>query len=145
MIKEVPISQGHHRLEEGLIVTSNGDWASHSDSGSGNRIRSQTLLGNRRAADIAVNMLLPFTFAWSKTSSQPELERKALGLYSNYPKLAVNAVEKHMKNQLGLSSRLVNTARRQQGLIQIYNTLCTQGECDRCPLSHLKAGNHIQV
>jgi len=39
-----------------------------------------------------------------------------------------------MKNQLGLDSRLVNSAQRQQGLIHIYNSLCTQGRCDSCPL-----------
>ena len=34
-------------------------------------------------------------------------------------------------------SRLVNSARRQQGLIHIYDSLCTQGRCNDCPLSQL--------
>ena len=132
--KEVPVSKGYHRLEKGLTVTTNGYWASHFDFGLGSRIRNQTLLGSRRAADIAVNVLLPFTFAWGQLTSQPELAKKALNLYYNYPKLAVNSVERHMREQLGLSSRLVNSARRQQGLVHIYNTLCTQGRCNCCPL-----------
>lgn len=134
MVKEVPISQGYHRFEEGLAVTTNGYWASHFDFGLGSWIRNQSLLGSRRAADIIVNVLLPFTLAWSQVTSQPELERKALDLYHCYPKLAANSVERHMRNQLGLSSHLVNSAQRQQGLIHIYNTLCTQGRCHCCPL-----------
>jgi len=134
MVKEVPISQGYHGLEKGLVVTTNGYWASHFDFGSGSRIRNQSLIGSRRADDIIVNVLLPFSLAWSKVTSQPELEKKALDLYRRYPKLAANSVERHMRNQLGLSSNLVNSAQRQQGLIHIYKTLCTQGRCNCCLL-----------
>jgi len=134
LVKEVPTSQGYRRLEKGLVVTTNSYWASHLDFGSGSRIGNQSLIGSRRADDIVVNVLLPFTLAWSKVTSQPELERKALDLYRHYPKLAVNSVERHMKNQLGLISNLVDSARQQQGLIHIYKTLCTQGRCNCCPL-----------
>ena len=145
IVKEASVTQSRHRLEKGLLVASNGYWASHFDFNSGDIRVSPTLLGSSRAAVIAVNVLLPFTFAWSQFTSQPELERKALDIYRYYPKLAVNSVERHMTKQLGLNSRLVNSAQRQQGLIHIYNTLCTQGMCNHCPLSQLKAGNHIQI
>ncbi len=137
MVKEVSVNKGYRRLEKGLLVTTNGYWASHFDFGLGNRIRSPTLLGSRRAADIVVNVLLPFTFAWGQLTSQSELGKKVFDLYRCYPRLAVNTIERHMMNQLGLSSRLVNSARRQQGLIHIYNTLCTQGNCSSCPLGGL--------
>jgi hypothetical protein len=134
MINEVPVGNGYHKLEKGLVVTTSSYWANHFDFGLESQIKTSTLLGARRAADIAVNVLLPFAFAWGRTSSLPGLERKALDLYCHYPGLVVNTVERHMKNQLGLDSSLVNSARRQQGLIHIYNSLCTQGRCDSCPL-----------
>jgi len=136
-IRETTVSRGHHELEKMLLISTNGYWASHFDFGSGSRLRIPTLLGGRRAADIAVNVLLPFTFAWSKLTSQTELARKALDLYRHYPRLAVNTVERHMRNQLGLSSDLVNSAQQQQGLIHIYNTLCSQGKCHCCPLGRV--------
>ena len=145
MVREAPVGQGHCRLERGLIVTGNGYWAGHFDFGLGIRKGSRTLLGGRRAADIVVNVLLPFTFAWSQISSQPELGRKVFDLYRHYPRLAVNTVERHMKSQLGLSGSLVNSAQRQQGLIHIYNTLCTQGECSHCSLSQLEAGHRCRT
>ncbi len=134
-VKEVPLSKGYHGLEKKLTVTSNGYWASHFDFGLASRIRKQTLLGSWRAADIAVNVLLPFVLTWSQLTSQPELAKKALNLYYHYPKLAVNSVERQMREQLGLSSSVGNSARRQQGLIHIYHTLCTQGRCHCCPLA----------
>ncbi len=138
LVKKVPVSRGAYRLENGLIATANGHWVSHFDFGSGSRIISPTLLGRERSADITVNVLLPFTFAWSQVILQPDLEKKAFDLYHYYPKLAINSVERHMTAQLGLSSKLINSAQRQQGLIHIYNALCTQGKCNRCPLSHIQ-------
>jgi hypothetical protein len=135
MVKEVTLNRGYHQLEEGLMVTTNGYWASHFDFSLGGRINNTTLLGSRRAADIVVNIILPFTFAWGKITSQPELASKALDLYCSYPKLAVNTIDRHMSKQLGLNGKLVNSARRQQGLIHIYNILCTQGRCHCCPLA----------
>jgi len=134
MIKEIPLSGSHHILERGLTVTTRGYWATHFDFGLGSRTKKPTLLGTSRAADIVVNVILPFISAWSELNSQPELEKKALNLYRSYPRLATNAVERHMKHQLGLDSSLVNSAQRQQGLIHIYKTLCTQGKCNCCPL-----------
>jgi len=136
-IREVPVSKAHRELEKVLLITTNGYWASHFDFGSGSRLRSPTLLGSRRASDIVVNVLLPFTFAWGKFTSQLKLARKALDLYCRYPRLTVNTIERHMRSQLGLSSNSVNSAQRQQGLIHIYNTLCSQGKCNCCLLGSI--------
>ncbi|HEX74509.1 MAG TPA: DUF2851 family protein [Dehalococcoidia bacterium] len=144
-VKEAALSQNPYILEKGLVVTASGYWSSHFDFSSGSRIKSPTLLGSSRAADIAVNVLLPFMVAWSRLTCRPEIERKVFDLYHRYPKLVVNSIVRHMTGQLGLSSSLVNSAQRQQGLIHIYNTLCTQGRCNCCPLTQSEAGNHIQV
>jgi len=145
MIKQTPVSQGYLRLETGFRVTADGYWASHFDFGLKSKSNNPTLLGRWRAADIAVNVLLPLAHAWGKVNSQLEVERKAVDFYRHYPRLAANTVEKHMVKQLGVNNSLVNSARRQQGLIHIYNNLCTQGKCNWCCLSQLEAGKYIQV
>ncbi len=137
MIREAPLNKGHHRLEAGLVVASNSYWGAHFDFGSASRIDNASLLGRARAADMVINVLLPFSFAWVGFNSQPELEQKSLDLYQSYPRRPTNAVEKHMARQLGLDSSLVNSAQRQQGLIHIYKTLCTEGKCQCCPLGKL--------
>ena len=137
LIREAPVNTGYHRLEKALRVTTDGYWASHSDFGLPGRMSIPALLGEGRAADIVVNVLLPFAVAWGRRNSRLELTRKALDLYRHYPKPAANTVERHMRNQLGISRYLVNSAQRQQGLIHIYKTLCSQGECQRCPISRV--------
>jgi hypothetical protein len=136
IVREASLNKSHRRLEAALVIVTNGYQASHFDFSSGSRIENPSLLGRGRAADIVVNVLLPFTFAWGRLNSRPELVGKAFTLYHNYPKLSVNTVEQHMRRQAGLNNNLVNSAQRQQGLIHIYNTLCTQGKCGCCPLGN---------
>jgi hypothetical protein len=145
IIKGTPVSRGYLRLEQGVIVTADGYWASHFDFGPDCRTNNPTPLGRWRAADIAVNVLLPFALAWGKLNYQPQVERKAVDLYRGYPRLAANTLERHMMKQLRLNRSLVNSAQRQQGLIHIYNTLCSQGRCNCCQLSQLEVGHHVQV
>ena len=145
LIEDVPENGGYRNLEEGLQVTIDGYQTSHHNFYNSNRTGCLPLLGGSRAADIIVNVLLPFTFAWGQFSSQPELSNKAMDIYRLYPRLAVNSVEKHMSGQLGLSCGMVKLAKCQQGLIHIYKKMCTQGKCHKCDLSQLEAGNYIQV
>lgn len=131
---EAPADTGYHALEKALRVTTDGYWASHLDFGIPSRMSIPALLGEGRAADIVVNILLPFAAARGRLTSRPGLALKAFDLYRHYPRLAVNTVERHMRKQLGISHYLVNSAQRQQGLLHIYKTLCSQGKCHRCPI-----------
>ena len=142
VVKETPSSRGHIRLEQGLLVATDDYWAHHFDFGPASRMRIPNLLGGRRAADIIVNVLLPFVAAWSRINSHPELASKAFVLYCGYPGLIANSVGTHMRKQLGLSSSRVNSAIRQQGLLYIYESMCTQGRCDCCPLQEYNSGAH---
>ena len=117
-------------LEKALMVDDDGYWINHSDFGS---VMSPhpTLLGAERAGVIVVNVVLPFVFA----ISEPPVAPTALELYRNYPRLAGNALDRHMIGQIRVDSKMVNSARRQQGLIHLYQTFCTQGRCKECPLA----------
>jgi hypothetical protein len=126
---------GRGELESSLLVAAEGYWERNLDFGSPAGRVVPALLGESRAEVIVVNVLLPFAVAWGQTNSRPALAEKALEIYRHYPALAENTLEKHMKRQLGISRCLVNSARRQQGLIHVYKTLCSQGRCLECPLS----------
>jgi len=133
-VGDVPSCRDWRRMEEGLVVSADDYWGCHFDFDAGSLTASPTVLGEGRAADIMVNVLLPFTFAWGQSSGRPELAIAAIDAYRDYPKLSDNALLKHMRSQLRIGRPLVSSARRQQGLLHIYRTLCTQGCCERCPL-----------
>jgi hypothetical protein len=136
LVGEALPEKGHKQLEAGLMVDSEDYWSRHFDFGRQCKGLSPLLIGQSRAADIVVNVLLPFAQAWGKSRKQPGLAEKALALYCSYPAISANTVEKHMRTQLGLKGMQVNSAKRQQGLLHIFKRWCTQGRCEECPLPH---------
>ena len=120
LVQETPSIEGHRRLEDGLIIVSDD--------------RRSALLGHGKAAEIIINVILPFVFSWKSDSLEARLAEKALKLYLNYPRLTENEITRHMATQLCLQHRSHSTACRQQGLVHIFRNYCSQGNCSQCPL-----------
>ena len=135
LLSEVQLNQVHSALAAALTVMASGYWKTHYDFGCYSRHIAPALIGSSRAAAIAVNVILPFTFAWGKYNEQPELAARSLAVFTIHPKPGTNAIERHMSKQLGRPRLPVNSAQRQQGLIHIHKTFCTQGKCMVCPLA----------
>ena len=129
---DVPAEKGCHLLEDGLMSADDGYWASRFDFGKGYPGLSKWLIGRSRAADIVINVLLPFVYTWGKENGEIELAEKAFNLFRSYPPVETNTVERHMKTQFGLKNPQVNSAQRQQGLLHLYKKWCTQGRCKEC-------------
>jgi hypothetical protein len=134
LMRAMPSHFNPTSLERGLVVVTEGYWGQRFDFGSCDAFCSPALLGRERAAEIIVNVILPFALAWSRIASEPNLGDKVRGFYERYPRLEINSIERHMRQQLNCSASLINTARRQQGLLHIYKSLCTQGRCRECEL-----------
>ena len=117
--------RGYRSLEQGMLVTVDG--------------ANSALIGRGRAREMVVNVVLPFSFAWGERESQPELRDRALELYRNYPELEENQITRQMRRQLLAEEGtvVVDSARRQQGLIHIYYSLCLAGDCLNCPLGEV--------
>ncbi|MCK4863470.1 MAG: DUF2851 family protein, partial [Dehalococcoidales bacterium] len=131
---EATIDTGCREMERALLVTTGSRGGVCGDFGLAGGSSLPALLGRGRAADIVVNVLLPFATAWGQANERPGLAAKAVEIYRHYPVLADNTLERHMVNQLGIGRYLVSTARRQQGLLHIYKTMCSQGKCRDCPV-----------
>ncbi len=117
LVMETGAKNGRRKLEDGLILTG-------SDHGA--------LIGRARAGEMAVNIVLSFSFALAGERSK--LGRHALELYQNYPKLGENHITRQMTRQISMGAKLVNSARRQQGLIHLYSNFCLERKCGECPL-----------
>jgi len=135
LVKEAPLPGGHHVLENGLTVTGDGYWRNHFDFGVRSKTKISALLGNSKAGEIVVNMVLPFAFSWGELANEAKLKENTIELYRNYPKLAENCITRHMKKQLCLEESFDFTACHQQGLIHIFRNYCREGRCSQCTLS----------
>jgi hypothetical protein len=135
LVKEAPLPNGHRALENGLIVTGDGYWRDHFDFDIRSKTKISVLLGNSKAGEIAVNVILPFAFSWGKIFNDSELMKQAMELYNSYPKLAENEITRHMTKQLCLKELPDFTACHQQGLIHVFRNYCREGRCSECPLA----------
>jgi hypothetical protein len=124
IIRQNPLDRMRQKLESAFVVkTKDG----------------RVLLGKDRAAEIIINVLLPFAWSWSRRNHEPNLSRKVMKIYRLYPRMESNSIERHMLQQLSLDRRQVNSARRQQGLIHLYKNRCTQGKCRRCGFNYSRS------
>jgi hypothetical protein len=91
------------------------------------------LIGPGRAHEIAVNVVLPFALAWAQARQDKPLAQAALTLYQGYPNLSPYGIVRRLTAALG--RELTAGARRQQGVLHLFNRYCRQEGCNRCPLA----------
>ena len=122
-------------IQEGLMVYSDGHFLHEQKSVALNQQSFRTtLLGSNKAAQIEVNIILPFAYGWCETAGKTSMGQKAFTLYLRHRGMAGNTVTRHMQSQLGLEDSSVLTACQQQGLIHIYKTYCHDAKCSQCLL-----------
>ena len=111
-------------------------WAGYFDFGRPVGARTASLVGPERAREAVVNVCLPLALACSLSSGDTLTAEAAWSAYLAAPRLAPNEVTRWMMAEvLGRGrARLVDSARRQQGLHHLYRTACDQRRCDDCPL-----------
>ena len=83
------------------------------------------LIGTGRARDLAVNVVSPFLHALASVRERRDQSAQYLELYGNFAKLQENEVTREMAHQLISPAwgKVVNSARRQQGLIHLQRLL----------------------
>jgi len=96
------------------------------------------LIGPTRATEIVVNAIIPTLLALPGRRERPRAEYRIHNIYSALKPLADNAVTRYMKCRVfagtAPAKRVVNSTRRQQGLIQIFHDFCesTDTTCESC-------------
>jgi hypothetical protein len=102
---------------------------------------AQPLLGEDRAADLAVNSILPWFWSRAREGRKPSEAAKAEALYLAWPKAEDNSVLRLARQRLlGTGSdRAFTSAASQQGLLQIVGDFCAQAGslCAECRFPEL--------
>jgi hypothetical protein len=139
-LAELPPRRAAAALDRLLLRRGDDYWATHADFARP-LPRTGALLGQQRARDAVVNVLLPWTAALAARHGETWLRQAAEEAYAAHSALAANQITRHMARQiLGPESRSVRlNAQRQQGLIHIYRGWCDARDCASCV-----AGPHAQ-
>jgi hypothetical protein len=114
-------------------------WTWHYSWGGKKTAKPISLIGKGRAAQIVVNVVIPFSLAVARKGGNLSLEHKIFGAYMSSPSLPTNAVLRLMAYRLFGTVKppasVLAGARRQQGLIQIYQDWCSEDPaCQQCSI-----------
>jgi hypothetical protein len=107
----------------------------------GRRLKSrERLIGKERSSVIFINIIIPVLLAYARKLNDAVLEERLFKAYKLHSKLSPNNITRFMNYRiLGRDKQkknVVNTARRQQGLLQIFKDFCESDDiaCKRCVL-----------
>ena len=105
----------------GLVVAGNAARLTQFLTVKGNPAQATACVGAGRARDLAVNVVLPFCHGWSGSGN----DTSAIALYRKFPRLQANEITREMADRLLPQhwAGVVNSARRQQGLIHLHRQL----------------------
>lgn len=98
------------------------------------------LLGKERASHIFINVIIPILLVYARRHDNTTLEKILHLTYRNYTPLPGTSVTKFMSSRIfgqpDASKKLITSARRQQGLYQIFKDFCENDNisCNRCAL-----------
>ena len=137
LVSKAPQGAERRWLEDGISVAGQGYWANHLDFGMPKR-RSSALLGQERATNIIINVVLPFAYAWGEAAAKLKLKVKTAEIYSRYPGLGDNELTRYMKQQLRIRQGCNLSACQQQGLIHIFKNNCRTRNCPTCPVALIR-------
>ena len=106
-------------------------WSSHVQFGIASR-RGGAVLGKGRIGDIIINGLLPIVALYAGVFNDNALGSAAHGLYREHPRLQQNRITRCVERRLLNRTGVLDTARIQQGALQLHAAFCTAGRCDEC-------------
>jgi hypothetical protein len=122
-----------------LIVDDPRDfWSYHHTLTSRKSRKPWRLVGPQRASVVVLNSIFSVLLAYARHTGDSKIKEKIFRLYAQYPLLAENSIQKFMNTfllgeRLGRSS-YIDGAKKQQGLIYIYNQFCSANKkmCVEC-------------
>jgi len=102
--------------------------------------KPQKLIGKERASAIFINVIIPILLAYARKQEDTKLEEHIHHVYRNYIHRPSTSVSKFMASRIfgtpDASKEIINSARRQQGLYQIFKDFCENNNtsCNKCAL-----------
>jgi len=100
--------------------------------------RPAALIGLARTTELIVNVVLPLLLSMTREGDRGRLETRLHNIYSCLRPLPENSITEYMKTRIfgdpARADRVVNSMRRQQGLLQLFHDYCESpsATCENC-------------
>lgn len=113
-------------------------WSNHYSPAGKTLSSPRRMIGKDRISDMVINVFLPTLLSFAKLHKAPSMEKIIYQVYNHFPRLSSNRIIKFMEEFiLGLIDNkkdILNKAKRQQALHQIYLDYCesNKDDCHNC-------------
>jgi hypothetical protein len=98
-----------------------------------------SLIGQSRAADIVINVILPVVLAHAHQSGCKGLQQSVTAAYTSHRRLQDNKITRYVADRIFSDRKkqlsVISSAMRQQGLIYLYKNFCFVRNCQDCLLT----------
>jgi hypothetical protein len=118
-------------------------WSYHFTLGGKTQTRASELIGEARAEEIVTNIVLPFVAAYAQDTSDDKLLKRSQRRFAALRAAPSNSIVRLAGHQLfgagSSAGKFVKTARRQQGLMQVFQDFCLNDKsaCHQCQFPEL--------
>ena len=138
---------GCRQLTEILQVEQDDFWSWHSTFKSARSKKPQPQLGDARATDLAVNVILPWLWVRAAEGGNKKIQTDVERRFFAWPPAEDNSLLKLARQRLlgTANPKFLKTAAAQQGLIQIVRDFCehSNAACDHCKFPELVKGMKV--
>ncbi len=135
-----PIKTSINNTESLFLELYDSHWSHYYTFGGSRSKKKGRLIGKERATVIFINIIIPILLAYARKRDDSVLEGKLFKAYKQHMKLSPNNITRFMSYRIlgkdSLEGCVVNSARRQQGLLQIFKDFCESDDivCEKCVL-----------
>ncbi|OHB68511.1 MAG: hypothetical protein A2W17_06290 [Planctomycetes bacterium RBG_16_41_13] len=123
-----------------FLETHDAYWSYRYTPGGKKLNKPQKLLGKERTSNIFVNVIIPVMLVYARKHNDKALEERLHYVYRNYTPHPSTSVTKFMGTRIFgtsmVSNKVIHSARRQQGLYQLFKDFCENDtiSCNKCAL-----------
>ncbi len=121
------------RLRSLFTMKGEGFWASHYVFDQDAAEKISYFIGEARADEIIINIILPIASLYFEIFKRRELSIKVIKLYLNYYQHSDNTLVSEISDILQLKDAWHRSV-LYQGMIELYRIYCSQEKCRQCPI-----------
>ncbi len=122
-----------HELLQLFNIKTNDFWKHHYNFEESTP-KDITALGTSRIRDILINAVLPVSLLYARLFKDKTVRWGTLEVYQSLPATENNSILRLMEKQLLKGRVLLNNAKCQQAVIQLYKYYCTDERCTECEI-----------
>lgn len=117
-----------------FLVETHGFWKTHYRFGEPAKKNLTMLVGATRADEIVQNVVVPICFLYARIFKDKEVRRATVEIFNYCLPATENSILKTMDEQLVKGKVKLNSARLQQGALQLYKFYCVEERCGECAI-----------